>query len=356
MPSRCAPSRRVVSKTWKASPSGDNCSSSVRGTAALLCHVRYSWFRCRTGARDQAARAEVVSTPQLEASAASRSPTDGGLAGGAGLPGGQVEGHGGLDPAGGVRQAEMVEQQGDRQHGRGRVGRSGPGDVRSGAVHRLEHARVGAGDVQIGRCGQPDAAGDRGGQVGQDVAEQVVGHDDVETARVGDQVDHRGVDVRVRDRDLGELHRDLFDDPAPQLAGVHQHIGLVHQRQVPARPAGRSAERVPHHPLDAEVGVQRDLGGDLVHGVLAQQAAVSGVRALGALPQHQQVDGLVTGQRTDDARVEAGGTQVDVMVQFEPDAQQQATLENAGRHCRVADRAEQDRVVLAEFAKDRIGQ
>ena len=47
--------------------------------------------------------------------------------------------------------------------------------------------------------------------------------------------------------------------------------------------ADRALEGVPDDPLDAEGGVEADLGGDLVRGVLAQHPAVADVRALGAL-------------------------------------------------------------------------
>ena len=45
-----------------------------------------------------------------------------------------------------------------------------------------------------------------------------------------------------------------------------------------------------------------------------------------------------------------------MVVELEPDAQQQTTLEDAGRHRGIADSAEQDRVVIAQLAQHRIGQ
>ena len=162
--------------------------------------------------------------------------------------------------------------------------------------------------------------------------------------------------MRVGDGDLRVLHRDLLDDPAPQLAGVHQHVGLVHQRQVLAGAARGPFERVPDDPLHAEVGVERHLGGDLVRGVLAQHAAVAGVRTLGALAQHHQVDRLVTGQRAGHAGIQPGRAQVHVVVELEADPQQQAALEDAGGHGRVTDRAEQDRVVLAQLSQHGVRQ
>ncbi len=144
--------------------------------------------------------------------------------------------------------------------------------------------------------------------------------------------------------------------PRPQPPGVGQHVGLVHQRQVLARAPLGAVERVPHHPLHAEGGVRADLGGDLLRGVLAQQAAGADVRALGALAHHHHVDLGLAGQRAAHARVEPGRAQVHVVVELEAQPQQQPALQDAAGHRRVADRAEQDRVVLAQLGEHRLGQ
>ena len=117
-------------------------------------------------------------------------------------------------------------------------------------------------DVAGGR--EADAAGDGGGEVGDDVAEEVVGDDHVEARRVGGHEDHRRVDVHVVGGDVGELRGDLLEQPPPDRAGVDQHVGLVDQRELLARAALGAGERVADDPLDAERGVDRDLGGDLV--------------------------------------------------------------------------------------------
>src|SRR5690606_15111004 len=111
------------------------------------------------------------------------------------VPGGEIERDRRLDPARRLPLAEVVEQQRHRQHGGGRVGHVLARDVGRAAVHRLEHARVTAGDVEVAAGGEADAARHGGREVGDDVAEQVVGDDHVEAARVGDHVDGRGVDV-----------------------------------------------------------------------------------------------------------------------------------------------------------------
>ena len=45
-----------------------------------------------------------------------------------------------------------------------------------------------------------------------------------------------------------------------------------------------------------------------------------------------------------------------MVVEGEPQLQQQAALEHAAGHRRVADRAEQDRVVAAQLVEHRVGQ
>ena len=67
--------------------------------------------------------------------------------------------------------------------------------------------------VDISAGGQADTAADRGSQVGDDVAEQVVGDDDVEAPGVGDQVDGRGVNVLVGHLDIRILLADLLHGP-----------------------------------------------------------------------------------------------------------------------------------------------
>ncbi len=156
--------------------------------------------------------------------------------------------------------------------------------------------------------------------------------------------------------DVRVLQRDLFDHARPQRTGVGEHVGLVHQRQVLAWPRGGAGERIAHHPLHAERGVDADLGRDLVRGVLAQQAAVTRVRALGALAHHDHVDLTGIGHRALHTRVQPGRPQVHVVVKLETQPQEQAALQDPAGHGRIAHRAEQDRVVLAEFPENGLGQ
>ena len=80
-------------------------------------------------------------------------------------------------------------------------------------MHRLEQARTGV--RQAGRGGEPEPAGDRGGEVGEDVAEHVLGHDHVELLGRARELHGRVVHQHVLDRDVRIVHRHLADDAAP---------------------------------------------------------------------------------------------------------------------------------------------
>src|SRR3712207_8756315 len=61
---------------------------------------------------------------------------------------------------------------------------------RSRSVHGLEHAGEPAGRVDVARCRQSDATADRGGQIGEDVAEEIVRDDHVEARGIRRSEEH----------------------------------------------------------------------------------------------------------------------------------------------------------------------
>ena len=114
-----------------------------------------------------------------------------------------------------------------------------PGDVGGGAVDRLEHGGPGAGGVQVAARGEPDPPGYRAAEVGEDVAEEVVGDDHVVLLGRLHEVDARGVDVVVGGGDSGVVGRHLVERALPEVAGEGEHVGLVHEREVLAGPRSR---------------------------------------------------------------------------------------------------------------------
>ena len=143
-----------------------------------------------------------------------------------------------------------------------------PGDVGRRTVHRLEHAGESAVRVDVAGGCESDAAADRGRKIGEDVAEEVVRDDDVESSRIRHEEDRGRIDVQVVDGDVGELGADLVDDALPEAAREDEHVGLVHERELLARASGCRSEGVAHDALDAEGRVDRDLVGDLVRRAL----------------------------------------------------------------------------------------
>ena len=75
-------------------------------------------------------------------------------------------------------------------------------------------------------------------------------------------------------------------------------------------------EGVFHDAADPERGVDADLGGHFVRSADADRAAGAGVRTLGALADHHEVDVGIAGERTAHARVQPAWPQVDVVVQL----------------------------------------
>src|SRR3546814_13082222 len=117
---------------------------------------------------------------------------------------------------GGVGLAQVVEHEGGGEDRRHRVGLVLASDVGGRAMYRLEHRRGGAGGVQVGRGGEPDPPGYRSAEVGEDVAEAVVGADHVVLLRCLHDDDAGGVDGGVGGGAAGVLSGALVDGSPPQ--------------------------------------------------------------------------------------------------------------------------------------------
>ena len=100
-----------------------------------------------------------------------------------------------------------------------------------------------------------------------------------------------------------------------------------------------------------------DLRGDFVGRVLLQEAADAAVQVFGVLADDDEVDVLrsLAGQRGFDAGEQLHRAQIDVLIELEPQLQQQAFFEDAGRHVGMADRAEEHGVELSQFVGAALG-
>ena len=209
--------------------------------------------------------------------------------------------------------------------------------------------------LSVGRCGQrstgqeTERAGDDGGLVGDDVAEQVAGDDDtVEGTRVLDHQHGSRIDQVVAQLQLRELLlHDLSHDLAPQPACRH-HVGLVERPDRRGRALGQSE-------VGSEAGNALDLVavvGLCVAGVAATVVlcALAEVDAASKLADNVEVDAaadLGLEGRAVDERLggEEAGAKVSVGAHFF------AQLENAllrsylaGAPLGTANGSEEDRV------------
>ena len=156
----------------------------------------------------------------------------------------------------------------------------------------------------------------------------------------------------------GEVCGDRVEGTGPQVAGVGQHVVLVHEGEGAARGARRPAECVANDSLDAESRVEALFRGHLVRSSAAKDATRTDVGTLSSLADDDHVDvgRRLSRERGGDARIQLDRSQVDVVVQLEPQTQEQAALEDTARNRRIADSTEQDRVVPPDLLEHRVGQ
>ena len=113
----------------------------------------------------------------------------------------------------------------------------------------------------------------------------------------------------------------------PKVPGESQHVLLVHQRQLTARPSRGGGEGIADTPLHPESGVYRTLGGHLRWSPTPEESAFAHISALTVLPDDHEV-----------ATPSHEGSHADVQIKLSAQTQDDAALHDAGRHLRVPDR------------------
>ena len=161
-----------------------------------------------------------------------------------------------------------------------------------GPADRLEHRHALGVQVRPRRDAHP--ALDHRAQVGEDVAEHVVGDDHVEPGGVLDEVDAGGVDVDVVRRHVRAPLGHLRERARPQVSRVVQDVRLVGHGHA-AAPSGLAGqlEGVAQAPVHPAPGVDALLGRDLLPGSPSGEPAGADVEALGVLPDEDHVDVLL---------------------------------------------------------------
>src|SRR5215472_7744696 len=111
---------------------------------------------------------------------------------------------------------EMVEQKLARPDRGDRIGNTPACNVRCRAVNGLKEARVAPWRVEIRAGSQPQAAGDSGAQVGENIAKEVGGHNDIQALRSRDEAGCQRVDQLLFVHNAGEIRSHLPEHLVPE--------------------------------------------------------------------------------------------------------------------------------------------
>ncbi len=267
-------------------------------------------------------------------------------AGGEGLDDGVVDG------GGGFRRAEVIEHHGCREDGGHGVGDAFTEDVGGGTVDGFEHGGEAAGGVEIGAGGEADGAGNDGGEVAEDIAEQVGCDDDIEGVGAANEVHGGGIDEEGLGGDVGELGGDVVEGAVPEDHAVALGVGLGDGSDAfAAIAAAGEFEGVADDAFAAATGEDRCLDGDFVGLVVIEEAADLRVLAFGVFADDDHVDiaGVAVGERGVDAVEEDGRADVGELIEAAADGEEQAVEGDVVGDIDVADGAEEDGVVRGEL-------
>ncbi|MNT11685.1 hypothetical protein D3C72_1465780 [compost metagenome] len=205
-------------------------------------------------------------------------------------------------------------------------------------MHGFEDRRV---LTDVGARGQAQATDQTCTQVGDDVAEQVGGDDDVELFRTHHQLHAAVVDDHFLELDVRVLGRHFARHGQEQARGRLDDVGLVHGGDLLAAGAAGQLEGVTHDALGALAG---DAGaGERGLAVGRHFLAFSQVRTFGVLTNGDQVDVVETrlGVREGVGRTHVG-VQVKVAAQADVDRGEAAT-DRRGQRALQCDLVARDR-------------
>ena len=227
--------------------------------------------------------------------------------------------------------------------------------------------------MDIARGGEAQSTDELGGEVADDVAEEVAGDNDVELAGVADQFHGEGVDEEVAGVDVGVFPADGFEDALPEISSEGHGVGLVGHTDAQRLGAGTGRleagatkrvavgefEGMPDDAFDAFAGVDVFLDGDLLGGSLLEMTAYADVEAFGVFAEDHQVE-VFRAPITERGQAfveEFGGAGVYVEVQLEAQAEEDVGGVLVGGHAGIAKSAKEDGVkLIAEHLQSAVGE
>ena len=252
--------------------------------------------------------------------------------------------HGFLQERGFIAPAEKVEQHSSGKDRAERVRNSLPGDVGGGAVDGLEER--GASGMDVAGGGEAESAGEFGGEVADNVAEEIVGYDDVELAGIANEFHGESVDVEVARVDVGIFAAKGFEGALPEIAGEGHGVRFVGHAKAFEFVRASIVKGETDNALDTLAGIDLLLSSDFIGSSLLEEAAGPDVDAFGVLSKDDEAN-IVTSavfQRSEALVEEFGGAGIDEEVEFEAKTEENLGGMLVGGDARVAESAEEDGV------------
>ena len=203
----------------------------------------------------------------------------------------------------------------------------------------------------------PIVPAQRRAEVGEDVAEEIGADDDVEPVRVLHEMGGQDVDVILVGAHGRIARRHRFHAFVPVRHRDRDAVRLGRRGQMLFRPAVSQLVRVAQHAIDAASREDRLLDDDFVVGALVEAAADDEYSP--SVFSRTIEKSMSPGARPASGEVMPGikrtGRKFDVLLKAPPDRDQQSPERNVIGNARKPDRAQKDRIVIADALEPVLG-
>ena len=148
--------------------------------------------------------------------------------------------------------------------------------------------------MNVSRCRHAQPTLQRGAEVGDNVTEHIVGHDDLKHFRRADHLHRERINEHVEVFDSRKLFGHLFERPHPEVAAEAHDVALIRHADRFSPAPLRELECVPDDPFDAFPRGDILLHGDLFRRPFLEITAHSDVRPFGVFPEDHKVNMLTS--------------------------------------------------------------
>jgi hypothetical protein len=144
--------------------------------------------------------------------------------------------------------------------------------------------------IDVGGRRHAEAAGQRAGEVGQDIGMEVGRHDGIEALRLQRHPHRHRIDQHLVPRDIWEFFRDLFGDLVPHHHAMPLRVRFCNDGEEFSRARLRQLEGIAHDALDADAGEDGDFGADFLRQPAMYPSAAAGIFAFGVFAHDHPVE------------------------------------------------------------------